>query len=705
MYQFFAAAPRGFEYALAKELTQLGADGVKEAQAGAYFQADLETAYRICMWARLPSRIVLILYQGKFDNVDELYEAAFCVDWPAVFSEKKRFLVDFVGTNRQITNTQFGALKVKDAVVDRFREDGYRRPDVSKEDADIRISARIKRDQVTLGFNFSGAAMHQRGYREKTGEAPLKENLACNLLARSGWWEDQKNIVDPFCGSATILIEAAMIAAGIAPGLNRVQHGFTHWRGHNAKMWHEIDQEALALSTRGTKRCPIRFVGIESDPRVVKAARTNVQNAGVAALVKIEQGDALTYKPEFEEPGYVISNPPFGERLGNYNSLLQLYFKFGQQLKTSYPGYKVSLLSSEPELLAALKLKYDKKVNLYNGNLECEFCNYRIREDAGQGAPADMAFAQSFINRIKKNRKPLDKWARKENLDCYRIYDADIPEYNVAVDRYQDYLVVQEYAPPANIPPQTAQKRLNEVLLALPEATDVHPDKIVLKTRLRQKGSNQYQKREQSSIELKVHEYGALFKVDLAQYLDTGLFLDHRLTRKLVGEKAKDKTVLNLFAYTGSASVHAALGGAKSVTTVDMSRTYLAWAQDNFDLNGLNGRQYQFEQADCLKWIATNQKQFDLIFIDPPTFSNSKRMDDSFDVERDHVHMLAQLKQSLAPGGEIIFTNNKRRFKMDTQALEAQGLKATNIDAKLLPQDFKRNPHIHNCWSLRSIND
>ncbi|GLS84612.1 bifunctional 23S rRNA (guanine(2069)-N(7))-methyltransferase RlmK/23S rRNA (guanine(2445)-N(2))-methyltransferase RlmL [Paraferrimonas haliotis] len=701
MYQFFAAAPRGFEFPLTQELIKLGANDVKEAQAGAYFGADLETAYRICMWSRLPSRIIMILYQGKFTTVDELYEAAFCVDWPAVFSEKSKFLVDFVGSNKLINNTQFGALKIKDAIVDRFRDDGYKRPDVSKEECDIRISARIKRDQVTLGFNFSGSAMHQRGYRGRTGDAPLKENLACNMLARSGWLDDQKDIMDPFCGSATILIEAAMIAADMAPALNRNQHGFTSWRGHNAKLWDDIYQEAQARASLGVKRCKTRFYGFDNDPRVVRAARHNVQNAGVAALVTIEQADAVEATPQTEQPGYLIANPPFGERLGNYNSLLQLYFKFGQQLKSHFGGWKISLLSSEPELLRAMKLKFDKRIQMYNGNLECEFCNYSIHENRlTTDSPVDLEFAQSFVNRVKKNRKAIEKWAKSQPTDCYRLYDADIPEYNVAVDRYQDYLVVQEYAAPSHIPQATTQRRLTEVLLSLPAATGIEPDNIIMKTRAKQRGSEQYQKRSNESLELIVTEYQARFKVDLTRYLDSGLFLDHRLTRKLVGQKSADKSVLNLFAYTGSASVHAALGGAKSVTTVDMSRTYLAWAQENFSLNKLSGRQYQFIQADCLKWIDDCTTEFDLIFIDPPTFSNSKRMDTTFDVERDHVALLTGLKRILSAGGEIIFTNNRRKFKMDFDGLAEHGLKAINIDAKLLPLDFKRNPQIHNCWSV-----
>jgi 23S rRNA (guanine2445-N2)-methyltransferase / 23S rRNA (guanine2069-N7)-methyltransferase len=188
--------------------------------------------------------------------------------------------------------------------------------------------------------------------------------------------------------------------------------------------------------------------------------------------------------------------------------------------------------------------------------------------------------------------------------------------------------------------------------------------------------------------------------VNLYDYLDTGLFLDHRITRRMIQQQANGKTVLNLFAYTGSASVHAAIGGAASVTTVDMSNTYLDWAKRNFTVNGLTGKQYQFEQADCLQWLSRCRAQFDLIFVDPPTFSNSKRMQDNWDVQRDHVNLLNLLTARLAPGGKVIFSNNKRRFKIDTQALNDAGWQVKDISAATLPEDFKRNPNIHVCFEL-----
>ncbi len=709
MLNFFAAAPRGYEYALSLELAELGAAEIKESVAGVYFSAPLNLAYRITLWSRLASRIILVIYKGPCENPEQLYNAAYCIDWQTHFSNKSSFSIDFHGVGGFIKNSQFGALKIKDAVVDRFRDDGCPRPDVARVDADFKIDAHYRRGQITLGINFSGPALHQRGYRSTTGEAPLKENLAANMLVRSGWQQAPKDLLDPFCGSGTILIEAAMMACDIAPALQRRRFGFEHWLRHQEADWQELLAEAKARASIGTKRCEIKFYGSDIDSRLVALAKRNAQNAGVAELIEFSVSNALNVTPPVEQ-GYLITNPPYGERLGNVTSLLQLYYQLGDKLKAEFGGWQVAVLNSDIELLSALKLKADKQMKMYNGALECAFNLYTLHANSTRRLDPSQVLSQggevsevatAFSNRIKKNHKQLSKWAQREGIDSYRLYDADIPEYNVAVDIYLDHVVIQEYSAPKSIPEAVTKRRLTDVLLVLPQAIGVDPDKIILKTRERQKGTNQYQKLDATKLELVTTEYGAKFKLNLKDYLDTGLFLDHRLTRKLVGEKSKDRDVLNLFAYTGSASVHAGLGGAKSVTTVDMSNTYLNWAQDNFELNGLKGKQYQFIQGDCLQWIDDCDQQYDLIFIDPPTFSNSKRMEDSFDVQRDHVKLLSALVKLLRPGGEILFSNNKRKFKMDSEALSALGLSITNLDKQTLPLDYKRNPHIHNTWLIQ----
>jgi 23S rRNA (guanine2445-N2)-methyltransferase / 23S rRNA (guanine2069-N7)-methyltransferase len=707
MFNFFAAAPKGFEYSLASELKDFGATDVKESVAGVYFSAPLELAYRITLWTRLASRIVLVIYKGACESAEQLYNAAYCIDWPSHFSHKKTFSIDFHGTGGFINNTQFGALKIKDAVVDRFRDDGTPRPDVERVNPDFKIDAHFRNGQVTISMNFSGASLHQRGYRSTTGEAPLKENLAANMLVRSGWQANQTTILDPFCGSGTVLIEAALMAADIAPGLNREKFGFENWQSHNKTMWQAIFDEAQARATLGKTRCKIKFYGSDIEAHLVSIAKRNAENAGVAEFIEFTVSDALDVTPPVSE-GFLISNPPYGERLGNVTELLQLYYQLGDKLKKEFGGWKIAMLCSDIELMSSLKLKADKQMKMFNGALECAFNIYTLHANSTRREAVVLPegvelvdIAPAFVNRIKKNVKLLEKWAKKERIDSYRLYDADLPEYNVAIDKYVDYVVIQEYSAPATIPEAVTKRRISDVLLALPSALGIHPDRVTLKTRERQKGASQYQKLDERKVEVITEEYGARFKLNLTGYLDTGLFLDHRVTRKLVGDKSKGKRVLNLFAYTGSASVHAAIGGAKTVTTIDMSNTYINWAKENFALNGLSGAKYDFIQADCLQWIKDNShQQFDLIFIDPPTFSNSKRMEDSWDVQRDHAEMLGGLIKLLSPTGELIFSNNKRKFKMDIEALSQAGINVTNIDHLCLPLDYKRNPHIHNVWLL-----
>ena len=335
--------------------------------------------------------------------------------------------------------------------------------------------------------------------------------------------------------------------------------------------------------------------------------------------------------------------------------------------------------------------------------------NYSITQRIENTEQNELAFkpeqqvATDFANRLAKNIKKIEKWAKQQGLDAYRLYDADLPEYNLAVDRYGDHIVVQEYAAPKNIDEQKARQRLLDAVSATLYVTGVETNKLVLKVRQKQKGTNQYEKLANKGDYFYVNEYGAKLWVNLTDYLDTGLFLDHRLTRKMVGEMAKGKTFLNLFAYTGSATVHAALQGAKATTTVDMSNTYLNWAEQNLELNEIPLRNHRLFQADCLQWLAECRERFEVIFVDPPTFSNSKRMNESWDVQRDHIKLMSQLKRILTQDGTIIFSNNKRGFKMDMEGLAELGLKAENISKKTLPLDFERNPHIHNCWVVTHI--
>ena len=710
MKQLFATTARGFEELLKSELTELGAQDAKVAQGGVHYWADDETLYRTLLWSRLSSRILLPIVQAKVFSDLDLYSAVVGVNWLDYFDEKVHFFVDFNGTNQEIRHTQFGAMRVKDGIVDYFERHGRTRPNVDKEQPDIRIHAYLNRDDVVLSLDLSGDALHMRGYREDTGKAPLRETLAAAIVLRSGWQKGTP-LVDPMCGSGTLLIEAAQMEAQIAPQLYRLHWGFDFWQGYNQAAWEKVKEEALALAEAEKQRAnPPHFYGFDLDHRVLQKAKQNAKNAGVAHLMQWQQGDVAAIKnPSPNVAGTVICNPPYGERLGTTPALIALYSVFGQRLKQQFAGWNASIFSGEPSLLDCLRLRSHRQFKAKNGPLDCVQKNYQIAERAEQGAVENALefertssvssdVAVDFANRLQKNIKKIEKWAKQQGLDAYRLYDADLPEYNLAVDRYADHIVVQEYAAPKNIDENKARQRLLDAVNATLQVTGIETNKLILKVRQKQKGTNQYEKLANKGEYFYVNEYGAKLWVNLTDYLDTGLFLDHRLTRKMLGEMAQGKDFLNLFAYTGSATVHAALGKAKSTTTVDMSNTYLNWAEQNLLLNDIEGKQHKLIQADCLQWLEKCDRQFDLIFVDPPTFSNSKRMEDSWDVQRDHIKLMTNLKRILRPNGTIVFSNNKRGFKMDFAKLEELGLSAVEISHKTLPLDFERNKQIHNCW-------
>jgi len=714
MKQLFATTARGFEELLKSELTELGAQDAKVAQGGVHYWADDETLYRTLLWSRLSSRILLPIVQAKVFSDLDLYSAVVSVNWLDYFDEKVHFFVDFNGMNQEIRHTQFGAMRVKDGIVDYFERHGRARPNVDKEQPDIRIHVYLNRDDVVLSLDLSGDALHMRGYREDTGKAPLRETLAAAIVLRSGWQKGTP-LVDPMCGSGTLLIEAAQMEAQIAPQLYRLHWGFDFWQRHNQAAWEKVKEEALALAEAEKQRenSP-HFYGFDLDHCVLQKAKQNAKNAGVAHLMQWQQGDVAAIKnPSPNVAGTVICNPPYGERLGTTPALIALYSVFGQRLKQQFAGWNASIFSGEPSLLDCLRLRSHRQFKAKNGPLDCVQKNYQIAERAEQSAVENVLefdrtssvsseVAVDFANRLQKNIKKIEKWAKQQGLDAYRLYDADLPEYNLAVDRYADHIVVQEYAAPKNIDENKARQRLLDAVNATLQVTGIETNKLILKVRQKQKGTNQYEKLANKGEYFYVNEYGAKLWVNLTDYLDTGLFLDHRLTRKMLGEMAQGKDFLNLFAYTGSATVHAALGKAKSTTTVDMSNTYLNWAEQNLLLNDIEGKQHKLIQADCLQWLEKCDRQFDLIFVDPPTFSNSKRMEDSWDVQRDHIKLMTNLKRILRPNGTIVFSNNKRGFKMDFAKLEELGLSAVEISHKTLPLDFERNKQIHNCWLVRA---
>jgi len=710
--KLFLTCPKGLELLLEEELHQLGVEDTKQTVAGVQCHGDLEDAYRICLWSRLANRVLMPVYQGDAETTEDLYDAVQQVDWLDHMRSEGTLLIDFTGQTRAINNTHFGALKVKDAIVDQIRDLTGARPSVDKVAPDLRINVRMHRGKVTVAIDLSGDSLHRRAYRLQAGQAPMKENLAAAVLLRSGWparIADFDLLLDPMCGSGTLLIEAAMMAADIAPGLQRKRYGFSRWTGHQKGIWDELVAEANGRKAKGLSQLEISLVGRDEDKSVLRSARQNAERAGVAEFIDFAacRVEDLEREQLPQGVGLLVTNPPYGERLGETQQLMFLYRHLGDKLKEQFAGWTAAIFTSNPDLCKVMGMRADKQYKLFNGALESRLFVYpisehrpeqRVREEEEVVPLSDGA--QMFANRLLKNRKQLAKWVKKEQIECYRLYDADMPEYSVAIDIYGDEVHVQEYAAPKKIDPVKTFSRLQEVMAAIPVTLDIPANKVILKQRKKQQGSNQYEKQSETHRFKEVNEYGCRLLVNLHDYLDTGLFLDHRPIRYRIQQESAGKDVLNLFCYTGTASVHAAKGGAKTTTSIDMSATYLNWAKRNLDLNGFDQDANQQVQGDCLKWLRMQrQPAYDLIFMDPPTFSNSKRMEGVLDVQReDHVDMVDAAMRLLRKEGVLYFSNNYRRFKIDHEALSDYVVE--DITYSTLDPDFKRNQRIHSCFRI-----
>ncbi|MGH8212936.1 MAG: bifunctional 23S rRNA (guanine(2069)-N(7))-methyltransferase RlmK/23S rRNA (guanine(2445)-N(2))-methyltransferase RlmL, partial [Rhodanobacteraceae bacterium] len=414
---------------------------------------------------------------------------------------------------------------------------------------------------------------------------------------------------------------------------------------------------------------------------MIEVAKKNAQSAGVAGFVHLQRHDvAHLQRPAGFEHGLLITNPPYGERMGERAEVHALYRMLGQRLRADFPGWRAAVLvaraeSGDTDPAHLLGLHVDKRYALYNGAIACELLVCGIGE-RGQGTRDRKPLspgAEMVRNRIAKNLRNLRKYLARENITCFRAYDADLPEYSAAIDVYRDvqaqmHLHVQEYAAPATVDADAARTRLRELLRAASEALEVPRGRIALKVRQRGKGGSKYGRFDELGETLVVEEGGLRFEVNLTDYLDTGLFLDHRIVRAKLRELAEGRRFLNLFAYTGTASVYAAAGGADETVSVDLSATYLEWASRNLALNGFGGARHRLAQADAMTFLHADRGRYGLIYVDPPTFSNSKRAGD-FDVQRDHVSLLLACADRLERGGVIVFSNNARRFRLDAEKL------------------------------------
>jgi 23S rRNA (guanine2445-N2)-methyltransferase / 23S rRNA (guanine2069-N7)-methyltransferase len=728
-YTLIATCAAGLEDLVQAEVVSFGGQDIVRARGSLTWQGDLASAYRACLWSRYASRVLLQLAEFTVADDTELYQHCGAINWQEHLDLGATFAIDCTLSEKaSLPHSQYAALRVKDALVDQFRDLYGERPSVQVDQPDVQIRLHVHGDQATLTLDLSGESLHRRGYRVAGTIAPLKESLAAGIVALAGWNKDvaiENVFLDPMCGSGTLLIEAALLYGDSAPGLGRKYFGFMGWKGHDEELWSQLVRVAVAREEAGMDRPWPMILGYDADPVAVAAARKNIEQAGLTERIRVKQGQLANLKRPAAK-GFLVCNPPYGERLNEEEEAVQLYRALGRVAREEFSGWRVGIFIASPDFADRIGLAWQASHRLFNGPLACRlFCadvpligapalipeSSPLPEKAGeeilvpdfhwQVAPASFqGEGADFANRLVKNLKKILKWAEREEITCFRVYDRDLPEYNVTIDLYGKWIHVQEYAPPATIDPELAAERFRMALAMIREVLGVRRDRIFIKTRKKQKGKEQYQKQGSRRKMHEVREGHCFFLVNFTDYLDTGLFLDHRITRHRIGELAVGKRFLNLFGYTGTATIHAARGGAETTTTVDLSATYLGWARMNLALNGYGGPAHLTIQEDCLRWLEDPRGQYDLIFVDPPTFSNTKKENRVFDVQRDHGQLLDLAMRHLAPGGLLIFSTNFRKFVLD----EALGLRFAirDISRETVPLDFERNSRIHQCWEFRS---
>jgi 23S rRNA (guanine2445-N2)-methyltransferase / 23S rRNA (guanine2069-N7)-methyltransferase len=514
IYSLFVTCPKGLENLLTEELTQLGGQQIRQTVAGVRVEADLVTAYRLCLWSRLANKVLLSLGQCAAENADQLYRGIASFDWTRHLSPDASLWVDLSGTNEDLRNTQHSAQVVKDAIVDQLRTPDGVRPSVSKERPDLTVSLRLYRGQAAVNIDLCGESLHRRGYRQRSVVAPLKENLAAALLLRAGWpliAAQGGSLIDPMCGSGTLLTEAAMQMADIAPGIWRKEFAFERWLQHRPSLWSELKREAEERRERGLAKNYPEIRGYDTDPRAVTAANANIAAAGLDKLIWV------MHKPlaEFARPshgdfskGLLITNPPYGERLGEQQALLPLYGQLGDILKRDFSAWNAAVITGNPELGKSLGLRSQKQYKFYNGTIASELLLFEVfakegrrpltekgqyrERDLGEGGLGEGA--QMVANRLQKNLRQLQPWVKGRGVNCYRLYDADLPEYAAAIDVYADKVHIQEYQAPKSIDESKAQQRLDELVQATRSVLKLRDSDYSLKQRRRNRGKQQYER-------------------------------------------------------------------------------------------------------------------------------------------------------------------------------------------------------------------
>lgn len=706
IFSIFVTTAKGLEYLLAEEIKALNLEPQKITPNGVILKGSLKNIYQLLFELRLASRVLVKLYQCDALTKESIYESAKHFHWAKHFSVDKRFSIQFNGKSPLIKNSMYGAMVIKDGICDYFLEKDNQRPSIDKNNPDIHLIAYLKNDRLNVYLDVLGEPLHKRGYRQEQGLAPLRENLAAAILRRAKFHEkdfSRYGMIDPCCGSGTFLIEAALMALNISPHLLRDDNKLDNWLGHFEPMYYKLKTDKRIKQKKALHKKMAPFIGYDKSPVAINIAIENAEKAGVGDFIQFETQPISAFNvPDKLKNGLFIANPPYGERMGDVHNLVHLYEAFGNAYQKLGESFDCALLTSDVTLAKATNLRSKKQYHFRNGMIDSKLY---LLETFADRSSNDLTVDENLLNRLDKNLKKLKSWQKQHHVTCFRVYDADLPEYNAAIDIYQSndktlqlYAHIQEYQAPKNIPLHTSEQRLQVLINSVKKCFSLKDKHIATKQRKKQEGQNQYQAKDKQKNIIHVSEGNVQCIVNLFDYLDTGLFLDHRKTR-LSFAKNKMTKFLNLFCYTGVASLHAAKSGAKTYN-VDLSKTYLDWAKDNFKINQFDENNHHFINADVEAYLDGCDDFFDVIFLDPPSFSNSKKLNHHFDIVTDHSCLINKAIKRLSPNGKLIFSTNKKGFKLDEKIISDYHV--TNVSNKSIDKDFNPKKPPHCCFEIKT---
>lgn len=701
---FVSTCAAGLEDLVTDELTSFGAEISSSRKGEVRWSATLEAGYRTCLWSRFSSRLILVLSEFTIDTTDDLYEAATTITWEDHLSVDDSFAVDCVRTaSGPVTNSMYGALRIKDGIVDRFRERHRIRPSVQTQRPNVRVYLQVHGTRALLGLDLSGEGLHRRGYRLDSGPAPLKENLAAAIMALSGW-DGKFPLIDPMCGSATLLIEAALMKADSAPGLGRSYFGLFGWRGHQKSVWDELVAEALdrEASAREQKWPPL--IGYDGNRSAIRAARKNIAQAGFADRILVAPQELHHLKNNFGQAGFLVCNPPYGERLSDSQSVKHLYRHMGDLFQDQFPGWKMALFTAAPDYADRFKLHLDKSVKIFNGPLVCRLFSGSPRAASVPAAlgewqiskAVDQDSATELGNRLKKNHRKFHPWACDKKLDWYRLYDRDLPQFNVTIDVTPPRLHIREFPLPSGKDPRSAEERFREVTQTVRNLFAVSRDQVMVHRRV---SSRKGQKnRTYRSKQTEIREGKALFLLGGESDPETAFFPDQRFVRNYLGQVVDRGNFLSIFDTSGGSAISVALEGAITTTTLGVGARNVELLVNNFSRNGLHPDNHKAVTDSVMNWLKRGRRQFDLIYICFRKKQYRQTNSSVFKVGSDHRFLIDRSIASLSESGRLVVSSLLPNFELDPAVMDAY--RCRTMSKKLVSPDLTRGARNFRCWEI-----